>query len=258
MKAAVAAVVLSACTTLGPMPATTGVSAVPMERPNVEAQAGLVPGFYLSKSAQNQVGGAPISQLSALFEPDRWIDLPGLLIGGRLFGQSGDAPIEPYIGYRKRMNDLSLAAIVFGTGVRSSEKLASYHATRLGLELAADAPVWSPLEWLAIHAQGALTATRISASGSYCVDMMGAAQDCSTDHPQDNTTISGHVDGYFPSGTLTLGFDFGRDRDTAFHGVRAAIIGSAGEMPLMIDGLERATGFYVSLGLTITAAFGAK
>ncbi|MEO6776310.1 MAG: hypothetical protein ABI467_25415 [Kofleriaceae bacterium] len=247
---------LSACTTLGPMPATTGVSAVPMQRAGFEVQGGTVPGFYLSKSAQDEAGGAPIAQLAAVFEPDHLIKLPGLIVGGRVFGQSGDAPIEPYVGYRKKIGDLSFAGVLFGTGKRSSDRLASYHATRLGLELAANAPVWSPARWLDIDVQGALEATRIAASGSYCVNAMGDAQDCDTDNPQTNTMITGHTDGYFPAGTLTLGFEIGRAAEGVFHGVRLAILGSAGAMPLLRDGLERSTDFYVTAGFTLAVAFG--
>ncbi|CAN5519901.1 hypothetical protein BH11MYX1_BH11MYX1_16280 [soil metagenome] len=249
---------LSACTTLGPMPATTGVSAVPMQRAGVETQVGVVPGFYLSRSAQDQAGGAPITQLAAVLEPDHLIDFPGLIVGGRVFGQSGDAPIEPYVGYRKKAGDLSFAGVLFGAGTRSSDRLASYHATRLGLELAANAPLWSPSGWLDIDAQGAFEATRIAASGSYCVDAMGDAQDCSTERPQDNTRINAHVDGYFPAGTLTIGFNFDRNGHGLFHGVRVALLGSAGEMPLLRDGLERSTAFYINAGLTLSLAFGER
>jgi len=37
----VTALLVSACTTLGPMPATTGIAAVPAGRPSVELQGGL-------------------------------------------------------------------------------------------------------------------------------------------------------------------------------------------------------------------------
>ena len=35
----------TACTTLGPMPATTGVAAVPSGRPGFELQGGFAPGY---------------------------------------------------------------------------------------------------------------------------------------------------------------------------------------------------------------------
>ena len=59
---------LAACTTLGPMPATTGISAVPAARPGMEAQAGFVPAYFLSTSVQDEAQGTVTSQLSALVE----------------------------------------------------------------------------------------------------------------------------------------------------------------------------------------------
>ena len=257
MRAAIAVLVLSACTTLGPMPATTGISAIPAQRPGFEAQLGAIPAFYLSRSAQDKAGGGPVLAFSTLFEPDRWLDLPGLILGARLFGQSGDTPGEPYVGYRRKVDQLSLAAVVYGTGKRSTSQLATYHATRAGLELAADVPVWSPAEWFAIHAQASLAATKISATGTYCVDVMGIAIDCNTTDPTMNTMINGSVDGYFPAGTLTLGFDFGRRSTGVFHSSRVAIIGTTGQMPLLKDGAQVSTGIYGSIGLTMTIGLGA-
>jgi hypothetical protein len=257
MRVAIAVLVLSACTTLGPMPATTGVSAIPAQRPGFEAQLGAIPSFYLSRAAQDKSGGGPVLAFSTLFEPDRWLDLPGLLVGARLFGQSGDTPGEPYVGYRKQVDQLSLAAIVYGTGKRSTSKLASYHATRAGIELAADVPIWSPADWFALHAQASLAATRIKASGSYCVDVMGIAVDCDTMDQTKNTMIEGSVEGYFPAGTLTLGFDFGRRSTGVFHSSRVAIIGTTGQMPLLKNGAQVATDFYASIGLTMTVGLGA-
>src|SRR5262245_28306733 len=95
--------VLASCTTLGPMPATTGYSAVPINRPGLEGQLGFVPGFYLSQSAVNAGKGTPMAQLALLLELDRLIHLPGLVFGGRIFGNNGDTPAEPYLGYRHQL-----------------------------------------------------------------------------------------------------------------------------------------------------------
>ena len=193
------------------MPATTGISAIPSGRPGFEAQAGAIPAFYLSRSAQDKSGGGPVLQLAALVEPDRWIKVPGLIAGARLFGQDQDTPGEPYVGYRKKLGDLALAGIVYGTSKRSTRTLASYHATRIGAEAAADVPIVTPASWFAMHAQASIAATRIMASGNYCVDAMGVAKDCDTMVQSNNTMIDGHLEGVFPAGTLTLGFDFGRN-----------------------------------------------
>src|SRR5580693_9452717 len=100
--AATAVVVIAstaACTTLGPMPATTAISAVPSDRPGLEVQAAVVPAFYLSDAAQSSNAGQATSQLSFLLEPDRLLGMPGLIVGLREFGASGDSLVEPYIGY---------------------------------------------------------------------------------------------------------------------------------------------------------------
>ena len=127
MKHVVAALLLlSACTTLGPNPATTGVSAVPAGRPSVDGQIGTVPAFYASQSAQNDAKGAAVPQLGAIVEPDRWLKLPGLVVGGRIYGNSGDTLGEPYIGYRMHTDDrLSVGIGAYGSAKRSTKKLAS-------------------------------------------------------------------------------------------------------------------------------------
>jgi hypothetical protein len=251
-------VLVPACTTLGPMPATTGVAAIPSGRPGFEAQAGAIPAFYLSRSAQDKSGGGPTVALSALVEPDRWIGVPGLIAGVRLFGQDQDTPGEPYLGYRKQMGDISFAGIVYGTAKRSTRNLASYHATRFGAEVAGDAQMWTPASWFSLHAQAALAATRIHASGNYCVDAMGIAKDCDLMTQSNNTMIDGALSGVFAAGTLTLGADFGRGSTGMFHHARVALLGTMGQMPLVRNGAQEATDFYASIGLTLTLGLGAQ
>jgi hypothetical protein len=251
-------ITLAACTTLGPMPATTGISALPNARPGVEAQAGFVPAFFLSKAVQDKAGGAVTSQLSALVEPDRWLGIPGLILGARLFGQSGDTPGEPYIGYRRQVDDdIAVAGILYGTSKQSTAKLASYHATRVGGEAAIDAKLWAPAPWLGVHAQGSVSATVLSASGTYCVDSMGIAKDCDTTTPANNTMLDGTVSGAFPAATATLAVDFHR-REGTFHGARISALAAAGQMPLVQSGMQQATGSYFSVGLLLTLGLGAE
>jgi hypothetical protein len=239
------------------MPATTGISAVPTGRPGFEAQGGLVPAYFLSTSAQDKSRGSAVSQLSALMEPDRWFGLPGLILGARLYGNSGDTPGEPYLGYRRKIADeVSLAGIAYGTAKTSSDRLASYHATRFGGELAIDGAIWSPASWFALHGQGSVAATAMSASGTYCVDMQGVAIDCSTDPNVTNNMVDGRLSGVFPSASATLAFDFGRRDHGSFHLARLALIGAAGTMPLARHGMMEATDAYYSLGATLTLGFG--
>src|SRR5438445_3369902 len=203
MKHAVAALLLlSACTTLGPNPATTGVSAVPAGRPSVDGQIGTVPAFYASQSAQNDPKGAAVPQLGAIIEPDRWLKLPGLVVGGRIYGQSGDTLGEPYVGYRMHVEDhLSFGIGAYGSAKRSTQKLASYHGTRMGAEASVDSQLAEVSSWLTLHLQGSLAATRIMTSGSYCVDASGIAKDCDVMTPANNTMIDGKQTGFYPSGT---------------------------------------------------------
>lgn len=234
------------------MPATTGVSAVPMGRPGGEAQLGPVPGFFLSSSAHAEAKGTPIMQLSALVEPDRWLHVPGLLVGARVFGPSGDSPGEPYLGYRRKLWDgVSFAGVMYGTSKRSTQKLASYHATRFGGEAALDAQLWEG-EWVGLHVQGAVAATRIFASGTYCVDVMGIAKDCDEMNPTMNTMVDGKQTGVYPAGTGSIALDFAKGRDGFFDGARLALMFATGEMPMLKDGVKTGNDVYAAGGLTLT------
>jgi hypothetical protein len=245
-------VLLTGCTTLGPMPATTGVSAVPINRPGGEVQIGPVPGFFLSSSAHSTSQGSPIMQLSALVEPDRWFKLPGLVIGARLFGQDGDTPGEPYVGYRRTVRkDMSIGGGIFGTSKSSTQKLASYKASRIGGEAALDAQLLES-EWFGFHLQGAVSATRINASGEYCVDMMGIAKDCNIEDPSMNTMIDGKQTGVYPAATGTLALDFAKGRDGVFDGARLGLMFATGTMPMMKDGVKTGNETYAAGGLTLT------
>lgn len=238
------------------MPATTAVSAVPANRPGFEAQGGFVPAFFLSKSAQDRAGGAMTSQLSGLVEPDRWLGIPGLIVGARVYGQGNDTPGEPYLGYRSRIDDaISIAGIAYGTTASSSDRLASYHASRLGGEAALDAQLWAPSPWFAVHAQASVAATAIDATGTYCVDASGLAVDCATDGTP-NTMVDGKLSGVFPSASTTLAVDLGRRDHGSFHGARVAALAAAGEMPLARDGVMQGRDTYYSFGLTLTLGFG--
>lgn len=243
---------ITGCTTLGPMPATTGVTAVPIGRPGAEAQVGLMPGFYLSSSARGETTGAVMQQASLLFEPDRWIGLPGLVLGARAWGKSDDVPVEPYIGYRKELTDgLSVGGGAYGTRQSSRQQLASYRATRVGAEAALDGRVFDS-KWVDFHVQGAVSATYIDASGRYCVDEMGRAADCSVDEPSRNTMVDASQTGVYPAATGTLALAFAKGRRGVFDGARLALMFSLGTMPILRDGMKTGTELYTSGGLTLT------
>ena len=137
---ALGSVLLSACTTLGPMPATTGISALPAERPGGEVQTAMMPVFFLSDTTQTEMPsphGSP--QLAAVLEPDRLLGTKGLILGARTWGETGDSVVEPMIGMRKKLDDrFAIAGIAYGTQARGESDGASYRATRLGGEFVAD------------------------------------------------------------------------------------------------------------------------
>jgi len=244
------------CTTLGPMPSTTGISAVPSGRPGVEAQIALVPGYYLSDATQAATNrGSPFGQLLGLVEPDRVIGVPGLIAGARHWGQHGDLTLEPFLGYRHRLDDdVSLAAIGYGTTMHGASNRASYSATRAGAELAADARMFAPARWLAFHGQAALSATYLDAHGSYCADRDGLGVDCSDDGT--SRVVDGTVRGLFVAATATAALDLARLPTGGFHGLRIALLGSVGVMPQVRDGRETDGVHYASLGLSLTLGLG--
>jgi hypothetical protein len=256
MKLAIVAVVLGACTSLGPMPATTGMSAVPLGRPGAQAQLGTMPGFYASQSAQNEAKGAPIQHLSALIDPDHWLPVKGVVIGARIFGQSGDTPGEPYVGYRRKVSEaVSVGGVAFGSSKRSENNLATYHGVRAGAEGAIDAALWEPKSWMSVHAQAAGSITRILASGTYCVDDQGIAKDCDMMNPDANTTVNGKTVGVYPAATGTLAVELG-GKHGLFDSARFAVLGGVGRMPLVQSGDESATGTYFTLGASLTLGVG--
>ena len=187
-----------------------------------------------------------------MIEPDRWLRLKGLVLGARLFGQSGDTPGEPYIGYRRTVREgLSLGGGLYGTSKQSSSRLASYKATRIGGEAALDGELWQG-EWFAFHLQGAVTATRIDASGEYCIDAMGIAKDCNLDDPTMNTMIDGEQTGVYGAATGSLALAFAKGRDGVFDGARLALMFATGSMPVMANGEKTGTDVYAAAGLTLT------
>lgn len=237
------------------MPATTGISAVPAARPGGEVQAAIIPAFYLSDAASTPRDAASAPQLLALFEPDRLLHAPGLVLGGRTWGNSHDSPFEPFVGYRKRFAPQATGAFVlFGTSAHAAQNGASYRMRRVGGEVMADATLFDVTSWLAVHAQAAAQLIALSAQGTYCVDGSGVGIDCTEAGP--NVAVDGDVVGLYPAATATVALDVGRRATGAFHGARLALLGAAGRMPKLRDGREKLGDTYVSLGLTLTLGLG--
>lgn len=244
-----------ACTTLGPMPATTGMSAVPTGRPSVELQAAMTPVYFLSDTVRTgPADGIASPQLAALIEPDRWFKTKGLVLGARSWGEGGDRPFEPMVGMRRKLDDrFAVAGFAYGTHVRGAASGASYQATRLGGEVALDANVGNATSWLALHVQASVSATYLDATGEYCATSDGLAIDCD----DGSRRVDAAASGVYAAGTAGVSLDIARRPHGSLHAVRLALLGAVGGMPRIRDGVQQSsTDRYTSIGLSLTLAFG--
>ena len=249
----------SGCTTLGPMPATTGVAMAPAGRPDVTVQAGLVPGYYLSSAVTQDGNGATIKQIGALIEPDHLLSVPGLFVGARYAGEasSGAAP-EPLVGYRATVGQarsLGFGVVAFGTHAHESEKGASFSATRGGAEAGADLRLTPDSHWLELHLNASAALTGLSAHGAYCVDSTGTyGVDC----PDGSVPLNDvHAGGLYPSVNAGLSLNFAQHLESAFHGGRLNFGAGAGTMPRVQSNEQVSARSYVALGGTLAFDFGA-
>lgn len=251
---ALVCLVFTACTTLGSMPTTTGISAVPHGRPGGEAQLAVVPVFRLSNAASGQDrNGQSTPQLSALIDPDRW-GIPGVILGMRLFGESGDAGLEPYVGYRRTFGEVSFAAVAYGTKMGATEKGATYEAIRLGGEVLTDVKLASFGSWGQLHVGGGVNATYVDADGRYCVGSDDNAIDCNDDGT--STTVDAELAGVYTAGNLMLALDIARRPTGTIHFVRLGAMFSFGHMPRLVGGDQQSGDVFLSGGLGLTFGFG--
>ena len=253
---------LGACTTLGPTPAMTGMPAPPLERPGVELQVGLVPGYYLSTSVTEEPKAAVLPQVAGVFEPDELISVPGLLVGARYVGDSSSGgALEPLLGYRTFLDAdkrFSLGALGFLAYASASGGAASFEAWRGGLTGGVDARITGASKYAELHANLGLTFTALDASGAYCVGVDGKyGVDCPDDVSQQSR-ISGAASGVFPSAHAGLSLDFARHLVGPFHGVRVAADLAGGTLPTVIAGEQHSAKLFGTGGLSLTLGFGAK
>jgi hypothetical protein len=249
----------SACTTLGPMPSTTGIAMAPAARPDVEVHAGLVPGYYLSSAVEKGPSGAPVRELGAVLEPDRLISVPGLIVGARYAGEpaTGAAP-EPLVGYRATVgtdHSLGVAFVAFGTHAQASQKQASFSATRGGAEVGGDLRLTPESSWVELHLDASAALTGLSAHGSYCLDQNGKyGADC----PDTGAVLTGvNAGGFYPSVNAGVSLTFAQHMASAFHGGRLDLGVGGGTMPRVLAG-EQGSGLgYATAGATLTLGFGA-
>jgi hypothetical protein len=257
---------LGGCTTLGPMPSITGASVATEHRPNVELQAGAVPGFYLSSTVASDPEGSPVSQAAAFLEPDDLIALPGLGVGARYVGKAEEGGyLEPMVRYRTNVDDeqrIGVGAVGFGTHASGSDRGASYSATRAGAEIAIDARVNERNSWAELHIYAGAAATGIFADGRYCQsDQNGYAIDCPEDDA-GNLTQEGDVEaelsGVFPTAFTGASLDIARHLDSAFHGVRIGTYVAGGVMPTYRNGTRQDNKVHTSIGIALTVGLGAE
>jgi hypothetical protein len=257
MRAVLLIVIFAGCTTLGAMPTTTGIAAIPAGRLGGEIQGAVIPVYHLSAAARGEErNGDSIAQLSALFDPDALLGVPGLFIAARTWGKTGDRGLEPMLGYRHHAGKLSIAGVGYGTKVSGDENGASYEAVRVGGEAIVDALIVTAGAWSEVHVQGAVNATYVSATGTYCVNPEGDGIDCAEDGSVPR--IDGELAGLYAAATLTLALDIARTGAGNFHGARLAAMLSAGNMPRLIDGRQRTGDLYITGGLSLTLGFGAQ
>jgi hypothetical protein len=241
------------CTTLGPMASNTGVSAVPQGRPSLQATVAATPGYYLSAATTEDQKGSAIPSFALLFEPDRWLSLPGLYLAGRVIGKSGTGIlVEPVLGYRKLIDRLSLGIAFFGTQGSGDDDGASFRALRVGGEVQGDVRITRPAI-VELHAFFGATGTYVSAEGDYCSDPSGHGVSCNG----ATADTSAEAEAFYPSAHLGLALDIAQHRESAFHGVRVALQGAVGSMPQVVGGVEQSSAIYASVGLSLSVSFGA-
>jgi hypothetical protein len=256
---AAAVALIGGCTTLGPMPATTGISSVPVGRPGGEVGFGVVPGYYLSAGTVQSPEGAGLKQASLLLEPDRLIHVPGVVVGARYVGSAQEGGyLEPLLGYRVHLDDdqrFAAMGIAYMTHASGSREGADYKATRGGAEIGFDVRATPKTSGFELHASGALALTGLSASGHYCLDVMNQYGETCADPPVRRTVAS--VSGLYPSASAGLSLEFARRLAIVFHGGRLHLGVSGGTMPTAIGGKQESPHWYGAAGASLTLGFGA-
>lgn len=247
-----------AYTTLAPTPLTTGLSARPADRTEVTVQAGSLPGYFLSASTTSDPGATSLGHGALAFEPGpRW-RLPGLLVGARVIGPGHDRQYEPILGYRRVVGahgGLALAAFASGTHAKGADSGASYTATRVGGEVAADLRLLVPRRWIELHVMMSLATVYTTARGTYCVDDQGFGADCPSTGPV--VQQEDELDVLSPAASVGLGLDLRRTYADWFHGGRVALMFSLGTMPRVRDGMQDGSHRVASGGIVLSLAFGA-
>jgi hypothetical protein len=246
-----------ACTALGPTPVATGVSPIPRGRFDGELQLGAMPGYYLSSGTVKSPQGTALLQLSAVIEPSG--AAPGLIVGGRVFGQSYDGTTDPMIGYRRAFGPdrrMSLAIVGFGDRASATHKSASYSATRLGGEVSGDLRLGRQRPWIEPHLELALSLEGIWAHGDYCAGTDAYGVDC-PDPPALAVLHHADASGAYPAATVGATLLIAHHHESWIHGVRAMLLIGAGLMPRVQDEMQVGAQPFVSGGFALSISVGA-
>jgi len=243
------------------MPATTGVSSVPIQRIGGEAQFGWVPGYYLSSAVRKDPQGKSVQQLALTFEPDD-LAIPGLFFGGRIVGEedTGTYP-EAMLGYRSLLDEqqaFALGVVAFGTRAGGARNHASYSATRIGGEVGFDWNATGSSKWFELHLLASFSLTGADIDGTYCLDAAAPAGKYGVECPEQSPTtlVDANAAGFYLGGTGGVTLDFARHMESAFHGGRLALIVGLGTMPTVVGGKQESPVVYSAAGLTLTLGLG--
>jgi len=254
---ALALVALAGCATLGPVPATSGLSPVPAPREGGEIQLAAVPGYFLSQTVVEDPHAETLANLTVALDPAELLGVPGLVVAARLIGPDEDPQLEPIAGYRRSFGaglGISLAGFVFGAHSRGEVDGASVTSTRIGGELAADFRLGPASRLAEPHLLLGASLGYVDAQGTYCVDVNGRyGVDC---HGDFDDQISGSLAGAYPAATAGVAAHLARHRPGVFHGARVFLVATVGAMPTVVSGVQDSATGYLSLGFGLSLALG--
>ena len=188
----------------------------------------------------------------------KWLGVKGLVIGGRGVGGGDSSPvIEPVIRYRTFVDDnerFSLGLSAFGTYASGEAEGASYTAVRGGMEVAANMRVTPPYKWIELHLQTGISATGISATGTYCMNNDGLGTTCGEDQ---KTNADAEINGIFPTVFAGAVLDLFHGFPIVFHGIKIGAYYSAGLMPTVVHAKQEDDRWWHMFGGQLTINFGA-
>lgn len=256
--AATSVLTAAACTRIGAVPTSTGVSPIAHGKPGLDVQTGGLPGFYVSQSTRDADSGDVFGEVGATMEPDRLTGLKGFIFGAAMVDSDGAPVFQPYAGWRGFLDaghTAALAAVAFGSSGYDAEEADPAHVSvkRVGAEVTGDLDLTQSSRTLGLHVLAGASIQRLDASGDYCIGSDGDGTDC---HDSSTLIRNASVGAVISAGRGGLALDFARGRDSWFHGGRVEFVWSMGTMPRVQNGREIGSQLYKSAGLTLTLGIG--